>query len=180
MQLPVIQVDVTDEAALGAAIGSEDVVISTVGPLLQLGRGVARVDAHYFDSTGERPFVRWVFEELNTAAGVSGSAVVPAFSYDYAPGNLSGALAVSRAGGAARHVEIGYFLLAGNRDLTRRASLRDSIRLTIGSTHASLAGVIASLRSHTGHPMSACGGCSRRLVHGVFTVLPLTARFGLL
>lgn len=147
VDLPVIKADATDESALAAMIGAEDVVVSTVGPFLQLGRAVARVaaraGAHYLDSTGEPPFVRWVFEELDSTAGTSGSAVVPAFGYDYVPGNLAGALAISRARGAARHVAIGYFLLAGDHDLGRAASLRDSIRLTTGATHASLAGVVA-------------------------------------
>jgi len=32
---------------------------------------------------------------------------VPAFGYDYVPGNLAGALALTRAGERARRVEIG-------------------------------------------------------------------------
>lgn len=89
------------------------------------------------------PFIRWAFEELDVAARSSGAAVVPAFGYDFVPGNLAGALAISQADGAARHVEIGYFLLSGSHDLQRVASLRDSIRLTTGATHASLVGVVA-------------------------------------
>lgn len=146
-ELPLVQADVRDFDAITALIDSDDVVVSTVGPFLRWGRGVARAAARagavYLDSTGEPPFIRWAFDELGALATTSGATVVPAFGYDFVPGNLAGALAVTRAAGRARHVEIGYFLLPGTHDFHQRATLRDTLDLTTGATRASLVGVIA-------------------------------------
>ena len=146
-QLPLVQADVRDADAIAALIGSDDVVVSTVGPFQRWGKGVARAAARagavYLDSTGEPPFIRWAFDELGPLATTSGATLVPAFGYDFVPGNLAGALAVTRAAGRARHVQIGYFLLPGTHDFDRRATLRDTIDLTTGATRASLVGVIA-------------------------------------
>ena len=61
---------------------------------------------------------------------------MPAFGYDYVPGNLAGALALTRAGERARQVEIGYFLTrAGHGEgLRYRGTLRDLFTLTTGGT----------------------------------------------
>ena len=76
-------------------------VLSTVGPFMQLGMATvtaaAQAGAHYLDSAGEGSFVRRVFE-LDSVAAARGATVVPAFGYDYVPGNLAGALAPTRAG----------------------------------------------------------------------------------
>ncbi|MFH5207328.1 hypothetical protein [Antrihabitans spumae] len=108
-----------------------------------MARAAARAGAVYLDSTGEPPFIRWAFDELGPLATSSGATLVPAFGYDFVPGNLAGALAVTRASGTARRVEIGYFLLPGTHDFDRRATLRDTIELTTGATRASLVGAIA-------------------------------------
>lgn len=146
-ELPVVEADVRHDDAITALIRSDDVVVSTVGPFTRWGKGVARAAARagavYLDSTGEPPFIRWTFDELGPLATSSGASLVPAFGYDFVPGNLAGALAVTRAAGRARHVEIGYFLLPGTHDFDRRATLRDTIDLTTGATRASLVGVIA-------------------------------------
>lgn len=147
IDFPIAEVDVADEAALSDIIAADDVVVSTVGPFQKLGRPVARVTAlrggRYLDSTGEPPFIRWIFDELDGTARTTGAALIPAFGYDYVPGNLAGAIAISRARGAARHVEVGYFLLPGHGDLNAQGSLTSSLALTTGATHASLLGVVA-------------------------------------
>jgi len=111
--LPVAEVDVTSTADLARLLEPSDVVVSTVGPFMQLGMATvtaaARAGAHYLDSAGEGTFVRRVFE-LDSVAAARGATVVPAFGYDYVPGNLAGALALTRAGERARRIEIGYFL----------------------------------------------------------------------
>lgn len=141
--LPVAEVDVTSEDALARLLGPGDVVVSTVGPFAELGMptatAAARAGAHYLDSTGEGPFVRRVFD-LDTVAAATGAALVPAFGYDYVPGNLAGALALTRAGEGARHVEIGYFLTrSGHGDEARyRSTLRDYFTLTSAGTRATL------------------------------------------
>lgn len=48
---------------------------------------------------------------------------MPAFSYDYVPGNLAAALALTRAGERASRIEIGYFLTrSGHGDELRYRS----------------------------------------------------------
>src|SRR6266852_7451026 len=86
-------------------IGAGDVLVSTAGPFMKVGRPVvaAAVDAGavYLDSSGEPPFIRQVFEEFGPRAERTGAVLLTAFGYDYVPGNLAGALALEAAGPAA-------------------------------------------------------------------------------
>ncbi|MFE2069595.1 saccharopine dehydrogenase NADP-binding domain-containing protein [Streptomyces sp. NPDC059467] len=146
--LPVAQADLTSAADLSRLLESSDVVVSTVGPFMELGMATvtaaARAGAHYLDSTGEGTFARFVFE-LDSVATARGAALVPAFGYDYVPGNLAGALALTRAGERARHVDIGYFITrSGPGDPLRyRSTLRDAWTLTTGGTRQTLVGAAA-------------------------------------
>jgi short subunit dehydrogenase-like uncharacterized protein len=143
--LPVVESDVTSTDSLTRIFDRTDVVVSTVGPFARLGlpavTAAARAGAHYLDSTGEPPFIRKAFS-LNDVATARGASIVPAFGYDYVPGNLAGALALTEAGERARRVEIGYFLTrSGHGDEVRyRSTLRDAYTLTTGGTRASLVG----------------------------------------
>jgi Saccharopine dehydrogenase NADP binding domain len=160
--LPVVEVDVTSEADLSRVLERSDVVLSTVGPFMQLGtatsRAAAEAGAHYLDSTGEGSFVRRVFE-LDPVAAARGATMVPAFGYDYVPGNLAGALALTRAGERASRIEVGYFITrSGHGDELRyRSTLRDMLRLSTGGTRATLVGgaaddAFAFRRPHPGAP----------------------------
>ncbi len=115
-------------------IGAGDVLVSTAGPFLKVGRSVveAAVEAGavYLDSTGEPPFIRQVFEEFGPRAERTGAVLLTAFGYDYVPGNLAAALALQAAGPAAASVRVGYFA-AGNVG-----------KATSAGTRASLAGVL--------------------------------------
>jgi short subunit dehydrogenase-like uncharacterized protein len=115
-------------------IGAGDVLVSTAGPFLKVGRSVVRaaVDAGavYLDSTGEPPFIRQVFEEFGPPAERTGAVLLTAFGYDYVPGNLAGALALQAAGPDAARVRVGYFV---------RGNLRNA---TSAGTRASVAGVL--------------------------------------
>jgi short subunit dehydrogenase-like uncharacterized protein len=115
--------------SLRALIGAGDVLVSTAGPFLKVGRPVvaAAVDAGavYLDSTGEPPFIRQVFEEFGPRAERTGAVLLTAFGYDYVPGNLAGALALQAAGPAAAGVQIGYFVrgdIRGGASAGTRAS----------------------------------------------------------
>jgi len=147
--LPVAEVDVTSTADLTRLLEPSDVVVSTIGPFMRLGMAAvtaaARAGAHYFDSTGEGTFARRVLLELDAVAAVRGATLVPAFGYDYVPGNLAGALALTRAGERARHVEAGYFITrAGQGDeLLYRSTLRDAYTLTTGGTRQTLVAAAA-------------------------------------
>jgi short subunit dehydrogenase-like uncharacterized protein len=112
--LPTAQADVTDPASVRALIDSGDVLVSVVGPFTEYGEAAvaAAVDAGaiYFDSTGEPPFIRRVFEHHGPAAARTGAALLTAFGNDYVPGTLAGALAMTEAGVATATVHTGYFL----------------------------------------------------------------------
>jgi len=103
-------------------IGAGDVLVSTAGPFMKVGRPVvaAAVDAGavYLDSSGEPPFIRQVFEEFGPRAERTGAVLLTAFGYDYLPGNLAGALALQAAGPAATRVEVGYFVRGDIRGAT--------------------------------------------------------------
>ena len=115
-------------------IGAGDVLVSTAGPFMKVGRPVvaAAVDAGavYLDSTGEPPFIREVFEEFGPRAERTGAVLLTAFGYDYVPGNLAGALALQAAGPGAARVQVGYFV---------RGDIR---RGTSAGTRASVTGVL--------------------------------------
>ncbi|MER7690478.1 saccharopine dehydrogenase NADP-binding domain-containing protein [Streptomyces sp. NPDC097610] len=147
--LSVAEVDVTSVADLTYLLEPSDVVVSTIGPFMRLGMATvtaaARAGAHYFDSAGEGTFARRVHLELDAVAAVRGATLVPAFGYDYVPGNLAGALTLTRAGERARHVETGYFITrSGHGDeLLYRSTLRDAYTLTTGGTRQTLVGAAA-------------------------------------
>ncbi len=115
-------------------IGAGDVLVSTAGPFMKVGRPVvaAAVDAGavYLDSSGEPPFIREVFEEFGPRAERTGAVLLTAFGYDYVPGNLAGALALQAAGPGAARVQVGYFV---------RGDIR---RGTSAGTRASVTGVL--------------------------------------
>ena len=106
--------DATDPRSVRALVERDDVLVTTVGPYLAYGHAAleAAVDAgaHYLDCSGEQPFIREVFETYGDRAR---SALIPAFGYDYVPGNLAGALALDRVGEEGFRVDIGYFVGGG-------------------------------------------------------------------
>jgi short subunit dehydrogenase-like uncharacterized protein len=109
-------------------IGPGDVLVSTAGPFVKVGRSAveAAVDAGavYLDSSGEPPFIRRVFEEFGPRAERTGAVLLTAFGYDYVPGNLAGALALQAAGSAATQVRVGYFVHGDIRKGPARAPTR--------------------------------------------------------
>lgn len=110
--LETARADVTDPQSVRALLAPGDVLVTTVGPFLQLGQAAvdAAVDAGavYLDSTGEPPFVRRLFERDGRLAADAGATLVPAFGLDYVPGNLAAALALDEAGDRAHRVDVGY------------------------------------------------------------------------
>jgi short subunit dehydrogenase-like uncharacterized protein len=107
--------DVEQPASVRALVERGDVLVTTVGPYLRYGRAAldaaVEAGAHYFDATGEGPFIRLVFDEYGRRAETTGCALVPAFGYDFVPGNLAAAIALRRAedaGSVATRVEVFY------------------------------------------------------------------------
>ncbi len=127
--------DADDVRSVGGMLQRGDVLVTTVGPFLRLGAAAVQAacdaGAVYFDSTGEPPFIRGVFAEHGPRAEATGAALLTAFGYDYVPGNLAGALVLSRAGAAAVRVEVGYFVRGGG-----------IIGAASGGTAASVLGVL--------------------------------------
>ena len=103
-------------ASVRDLVGEGDVLVTTVGPFLVHGQAAVEAAvaarAHYLDATGEPPFVRRVFDELGPRAE-GRCALVPAFGYDFVPGNLAGALALRDAGEEATAVAVGYVASGG-------------------------------------------------------------------
>jgi short subunit dehydrogenase-like uncharacterized protein len=113
--LAVAEADTARPDTVRDLVGPGDVLVSTVGPFMLRGEPAVRaaVDAGatYLDATGEPPFLRRVFSEHGPRAA-GRCALIPAFGYDFVPGNLAGALALAQAGEATR-VTIGYFVTGG-------------------------------------------------------------------
>jgi len=125
--LETARADVTDPRSVRGLLGSGDVLVTTVGPFLTLGR--AAVDAAvaagaiYFDSTGEPPFVRRLFERDGVRAAATGASLVPAFGLDYVPGNLAAAHALAEAGKRASRLDVGYALDGASGQAFSRGTL---------------------------------------------------------
>ena len=134
VELETAVADVETPGPLRQLLGAGDVLVSTAGPFVKVGRSAvaAAVDAGaiYLDSSGEPPFIRRVFEEFGPRAERTGAVLLTAFGYDYVPGNLAGALALEAAGPAAARVDVGYFV---------RGNIRKG---TSAGTRASVAGVL--------------------------------------
>lgn len=66
--------------------------------------------AHYLVSTGEPGFIRTVFEHYGLQAARKSVVLLPASGFDWVPGNLAGALALTAAGPDATSVRLFYVL----------------------------------------------------------------------
>lgn len=110
----VAEADVHRPETVRALVGPGDVLVSTVGPFARWGSAAVEAaigaGAHYLDSTGEPGFIRDVFHRWGPRAAEAGSALVPAFGYDWVPGNLAGALALRAGGSGVTRLDIGYFV----------------------------------------------------------------------
>jgi short subunit dehydrogenase-like uncharacterized protein len=115
--LEVATADIERPETVRALLGPDDVMLTTVGPFTHWGdpaiEAAIEAGVPYLDSTGEPPFVRRVFEHYGPAGTGAGVPLLTAMGYDWVPGNLAAALALTEAGPAATQVEIGYFLTGG-------------------------------------------------------------------
>ncbi|HEX4252622.1 MAG TPA: NAD(P)H-binding protein [Pseudonocardia sp.] len=134
--LPTATADVSDPASVRALIDTGDVLVSTVGPFAKIGEAAveAAVDAGatYFDSTGEPPFIRRVFEQHGPAAARTGAALLTAFGNDYVPGTLAGALALTEAGVATATVHVGYFVIGSGAAARGQAFSKGTLNSLVG------------------------------------------------
>ncbi|HEX9765157.1 MAG TPA: saccharopine dehydrogenase NADP-binding domain-containing protein [Nitriliruptorales bacterium] len=140
----VTRVDVAEPDTVQALVADTDLLITTVGPFEQLGRGVLAAaiesDTHYLDSSGEQPFIRWAFERWGDVAAARGVSVVPAAAFDYVPGDLLGHVAA----GAISHpsqVHVAYLAKApGGMLNTGSAGTRRTVGAMLGRRVLSVTG----------------------------------------
>ena len=99
--------DARDDESLRAAFTGIDVVASLAGPFLELGLGPVRaaVDAgaHYLDTSGEQEWVGLIHAEIQ-----GGTVVLPAFGFDYVPGDLAARLAAEQVEGPLDEIVVAY------------------------------------------------------------------------
>ncbi len=118
--------DVAHPGTVARAAAGTELMITTVGPYTSSGHVAAEAalgaGVPYIDITGEPGWLRRVFIEFGPRAASLGLAMLPAFGYDYVPGNLAGAIALERGGEAAVRVDIGYFLRGKSRRTTESFS----------------------------------------------------------
>jgi len=99
--------DARDEAALQAAFAGASVVASLAGPFLQIGvapvRAAAAAGAHYLDTSGEQEWVGLLHAEFEPE-----TVVLPAFGFDYVPGDLAARLAAEQVEGPLDEIVVAY------------------------------------------------------------------------
>jgi short subunit dehydrogenase-like uncharacterized protein len=128
-ELPGIETVVADvaepESLVRAAEGCT-LLISSVGPYAMLGEpALLAALTHgipYIDIAGEPAWLARVFGEFSEQAEAAGTFLLPAFGYDYVPGNLAGAVALRECGERAVRVDIGYCLAGENERSTKSFS----------------------------------------------------------
>lgn len=90
-----------------AACDGCEVVLSCAGPFLEIGMGpvlaAIAAGAHYLDSSGEQAWVRQLHERVD-----EGPVIVPAFGFDYVPGDLAARLAAEQVEGPLDEVIVAY------------------------------------------------------------------------
>ena len=99
--------DARDESALREAFEGVSVVASCAGPFLEIGlapvAAAVGAGAHYLDTTGEQEFVRLIHDRIQAE-----TAVLPAFGFDYVPGDLAARLAAEQVDGPLDEVVVAY------------------------------------------------------------------------
>lgn len=111
-ELPIIEADAMDKAAMAKVAAETRVVCTTVGPYAQFGEALvdacARAGTHYCDLTGEVPFIRGSIDRNHDEAMRTGARIVHCCGFDSIPSDL-GTLylqheLVARTGAPARAV----------------------------------------------------------------------------
>ena len=95
--------DARDLGALREALDGAQVVLSCAGPFFALGpapvEAAVAAGAHYLDTSGEQAWVMLLHERLAGPAAAAGVVVLPAFGFDYVPGDLAARVAAERLPG---------------------------------------------------------------------------------
>lgn len=90
-------VEAGDVDALADALSDARVLITCVGPFIELGDAAAeaavRAKVHYIDSTGESMFIRGLIESFDARAREVGVAMAPALGFDEVVADVAAATA---------------------------------------------------------------------------------------
>jgi NAD(P)-dependent dehydrogenase (short-subunit alcohol dehydrogenase family) len=147
--LEVVRADAMRANTVFEAAEGADVLVSTVGPFVKWGlpavRAAVAAGCTYIDTTGEPEFIRRVFTEFDGPAARSGAALLTAMGYDFAPGVLAGALALSEAADAVR-VDVGYYALGGGPTSLSAGTRESVVGVTLGDGHAYRDGRVVTVR----------------------------------
>lgn len=113
--------DASDDGSLRAAFAGIDVVASLAGPFLELGlrpvQAAVESGAHYLDTSGEQEWARLVHAQIQAE-----TAVLPAFGFDYVPGDLAARLAAEKVEGPLDDLVVAYSVKSvGTSRGTRRS-----------------------------------------------------------
>jgi short subunit dehydrogenase-like uncharacterized protein len=91
-ELPVIEADALDQAAMAKVAAETRVVCTTVGPYALYGEALvdacARAGTHYCDLTGEVPFIRGSIDRNHEEAKRTGARIVHCCGFDSIPSDL--------------------------------------------------------------------------------------------
>lgn len=108
-QVDTRRASVDDAQSLDTMLDGVQVLINCAGPFMDIGAPVVeaavRNGVHYYDTTGEQGFIRWVRDELDAEARQKGVALAPGSAYEYATGNFAAKLAATMG---ARRLGICY------------------------------------------------------------------------
>ncbi len=126
---PTSVLDVTDRVALVDLLVAGDRVIDCAGPFTELGEPVIRAclaaGAHYFDTTGEQPFMRRIHERYHDEARRAGVTMVNGMAFEFALGDCAVALAARGLSRPVRSLDVTYAWRGAESSFgTRRTSLR--------------------------------------------------------
>ena len=90
---------VGDVDSLAAALDDVRVMISCVGPFLDLGdtaiEAALKARVNYLDSTGEGPFIKELAASCSERARSAGIAMVPSMGFDEVPGDVAATIAAT-------------------------------------------------------------------------------------
>lgn len=142
-ELPIVEADALDPAAMARVAAETRVVCTTVGPYARYGgplvAACARAGTHYCDLTGEVPFIRASIDANHEEARRTGARIVHCCGFDSIPSDLGTLFLqhelVARTGEPARAVT---------------ALFGESKGKLSGGTIASLLGVIDAAASDRG------------------------------
>lgn len=117
-----------NRAGVASALDGVVAVISCAGPFELAGwpvvEGALDAAVPYADSTGEQSFIRDVYRRLDEPAAKVGVAVVPAFGFDYVPGDLAAAIVAETLSPPLRISVVYSSERADSTVGTRRSALR--------------------------------------------------------